>query len=56
MVSNQVADGPVLIRGGGLPLVIADLPDAGVELRDRGADHRRDIYAPSPALSLCCLP
>jgi hypothetical protein len=44
---DQVADAPVLIRGGSLPLVIADLPDAGVELRDRGAEHRRDIHVPS---------
>jgi hypothetical protein len=44
---HQVADGPVLIRGGRLPLVVADLPHAGVELRDRGAEHRRDVHVPS---------
>ena len=45
---HQVADRPVLIRGRRLPLVVADLPDAGVELRDGTAKHRGDIHVPLP--------
>ena len=50
---HQVADRPVLVRGRGLPLVVADLPDAGVELRDGTAEHRGDIHVPSLRLNVC---
>jgi hypothetical protein len=50
---HQVADRPVLVRGRGLPLVIADLPDTGVELRDGTAEHRGDIHLPSLRLNVC---
>jgi hypothetical protein len=42
-----VKAGPILIRGRGLPLAVADLPDASIELRDGVAEHRRDIHVAS---------
>ena len=50
---HQVADAPVLIWGRGLPLVVADLPDTSVELRDGAAEHRGNIHVAPLRLNVC---